>query len=231
MDFTPLLEEFRRFDHKYRNILLKRYFYRAAGRLARSIKAETFVTGEALGQVSSQTTSNLQTISTATDCFVFQPIIGLDKSEVMDIARRIGTYDISRRVPEFCNVAVRHPRTRSRPAELVFYENQIAPEILDSIIRNAVREDLKSMPAMERPAGTELRAVPANARFIWISDDNAKESIPPGVHNIVPSTEIRSFFKNFTWDGPVVVGCRKGLLSRDTAAYLREQGVESYHLA
>lgn len=81
--------------HKYRIVLYRRMMIRIASAIAQEEGALALITGESLGQVSSQTIENIATIEQAADLTVMRPLIGMDKQEIIDQARRIGTYDIS----------------------------------------------------------------------------------------------------------------------------------------
>jgi thiamine biosynthesis protein ThiI len=76
-------------------LLCKRMMYRIATRLAKQEKAVALVTGENLGQVASQTLSNLIVLDQASHLPVFRPLIGMDKTETTHLAQRIGTYEAS----------------------------------------------------------------------------------------------------------------------------------------
>lgn len=91
-----------RIDPRYLIIFYRRFMFRIAERVAEKEGAEAIVTGESLGQVSSQTLPNLRTIEEAVSIPVIRPLIGLDKQEIMDLARKIGTYEISIRPQEDC---------------------------------------------------------------------------------------------------------------------------------
>lgn len=80
---------------KYRIIFYRRFMMRIAARLAAQRDIRALLTGESLGQVASQTLENMAAVEQVTRMPVLRPLIGLDKNEIMDIARRIGTYDIS----------------------------------------------------------------------------------------------------------------------------------------
>ena len=72
-------------------------------------KAEAIITGEAVGQVSSQTLTNLRAIEPASDLPVFRPLLGFDKMDIIELSRRIGTFDISSKVREYCAIAPGKP--------------------------------------------------------------------------------------------------------------------------
>ncbi|MCS7093794.1 MAG: tRNA uracil 4-sulfurtransferase ThiI [Candidatus Aenigmarchaeota archaeon] len=82
-------------DPKYLIIMYRRLMFRVAEKIAKSENAEALVTGESLAQVSSQTLHNLKVIESVVKIPVLRPLIGFDKEEIIEISKRIGTYDIS----------------------------------------------------------------------------------------------------------------------------------------
>ena len=110
---------------KLRCVLCKRAMYRVAAAFADEKNARGIVTGESLGQVASQTLDNLYVLDKASDAPLFRPLIGLDKVEIEDIARRIGTYDITARSVEGCTVVPDKPATRSRLEEVAELEEEL----------------------------------------------------------------------------------------------------------
>ena len=89
-------------DPRYLVVMYRRIMLRIAERIAEEEKADALVTGESLGQVSSQTLQNLLVIEEAASIPVLRPLIGFDKEEIVEIAKRIGTYEISIRPQEDC---------------------------------------------------------------------------------------------------------------------------------
>ena len=99
-----------------RMVLYRRLMMRISSVLATEIGAQALITGDSLGQVASQTIENIRTVDSALDGVeVFRPLIGMDKQEIMDEAKRIGTYEISARDHQDCCVlfSPRAPATRS----------------------------------------------------------------------------------------------------------------------
>src|SRR3989441_11931394 len=78
--------------------------YRGAEAVARELRATAIVTGESVGQVSSQTLDNLRAIGEATTLPVLRPLIGFDKIEIIARARTIGTAAVSAHVREYCAI-------------------------------------------------------------------------------------------------------------------------------
>lgn len=95
----------------YYFVLQKRFMYRLANRLADELDAQFLVTGENLGQVSSQTLANLATLDPASRRPVLRPLLGMDKDDIVQWARRWGTFEVSKG-PEVCDVlGPNHPNT------------------------------------------------------------------------------------------------------------------------
>ena len=89
----------------YRTVLYRRQMARIANRIAVREKAGVLITGECLGQVASQTMENLTCIGAASERPVLRPLIAFDKSETIELARRIGTYEVSiQPEPDCCTV-------------------------------------------------------------------------------------------------------------------------------
>jgi len=78
-----------------RVLLYRRMMLRIAEKLAYRARAQGLITGDSLAQVASQTVQNLRAVEAAVEMPVYRPLIGDDKQEILDLARRIGTYDIS----------------------------------------------------------------------------------------------------------------------------------------
>ncbi len=100
-----------------RIVLYRRFMLRVAEAVAGASGALGLVTGESLGQVSSQTLGNLDTINRAATLPVLRPLVGMDKAEIIAIAERIGSYEISIEPDEDCCsfLMPRSPATWTRP--------------------------------------------------------------------------------------------------------------------
>jgi len=115
-----------------RVILMRRLMARIAERLARRNSALALVTGDSIGQVASQTLESMNTIQRATTLPVLRPLIGMDKTEITDLARHIGTYEISiRPYEDCCSLFVpAHPKTRPSPREAEEAERRLDVQAL-----------------------------------------------------------------------------------------------------
>lgn len=96
-------------------ILCKRLMYRIAERIAEMEKAEGIVTGESIGEQASQTLQNLRVLNEAVNSYpVHRPILGFNKTETEEIARKIGVFEITTRKAMGCNAAPKRPATKAR---------------------------------------------------------------------------------------------------------------------
>ncbi len=130
---------------KYRVILYRRFMMRLAERIAEGLHAEALVTGEALGQVASQTLSNMNTVASAIKMAPLRPLVGMDKQEIVDLAIKIGTYDVSIIPHQDCCqfLEPRHPVTHTTIEELMKVEEslnieELVKEGLTQIERNDI---------------------------------------------------------------------------------------------
>jgi thiamine biosynthesis protein ThiI len=111
----------------FRILLYRRMMLRIAEALARRERALALVTGDSLGQVASQTLHNMVAVGDATRMPVFRPLAGTDKLEIMDLARKIGTYDISAEpFHDCCPVFMpRTPALHASPGDLETAEDKL----------------------------------------------------------------------------------------------------------
>lgn len=109
---------------EYRMIVYRRAMFRIASRIAKLEHALGYITGDSLGQVASQTPENIHTIQAVADMPVYAPLVGSDKVEIIELARRIGTYDISIRPHDDCCafMIASRPATKSSPEQLAELE-------------------------------------------------------------------------------------------------------------
>lgn len=111
--------------HRYYFLLQKRLLYRLADALADQVGADAIATGENLGQVSSQTLPNLVTLEQAARRPVLRPLLGLDKVDILRLARQWGTYDTSVG-PELCDLlGPDKPSTNSQPGPVAIAEKRV----------------------------------------------------------------------------------------------------------
>ena len=117
---------------EYTTLIMRRFMMRIAERVAVTEQAEALITGESIGQVASQTMTALGTTDMVVDMPVFRPLIGFDKSEIIDIAEKIGTMETSSLPYEDCCTVFtpRHPATHPKMEKIIEGESKLDMEAL-----------------------------------------------------------------------------------------------------
>ena len=133
VSLTHIQEELvKQCEEDYFTLLLRRYMMAIADRLAHKLGCGGLITGESLGQVASQTMQAIGVTDPLATVPVFRPCIGLDKEEIVQIARRIGTFETSIQPYEDCCTVFtpKHPRTRPELAKVLEQEKKLDFEAL-----------------------------------------------------------------------------------------------------
>jgi len=135
---TPIQKEILvKTKEKFRILLYRRFMIRVAEMIAKKDKAKALITGESLGQVASQTLGNIAAIESVSTIPILRPLIGLDKQEIMDLAKHYGTYDISI-LPDqdCCSLFVpKNPATNAKKQYLDQEENNLN---IDDLMKEAI---------------------------------------------------------------------------------------------
>ncbi len=129
--------------NKYELVLFKLFLYRLAERIADREEADCIVSGESLGQVASQTVGNLTASQSGIKRFIMRPVIGLDKQEIVNLAKSINTFDISvMKYKDVCSIAAKNPSTNSNAETIEKFWDK-------SSMNTALSMTLKKMQVME----------------------------------------------------------------------------------
>lgn len=129
----------------YRTVLYRRMMQRIASRLAGRSKARALVTGESLGQVASQTLENMTCIENAAAFPVLRPLVTFDKHETIEVAKRIGTFELScLPEPDCCTVFMPdHPVIRGREEDCREAEERLdVPGLVERAVRGVETIDV-----------------------------------------------------------------------------------------
>jgi thiamine biosynthesis protein ThiI len=121
-------------------VLCRRLMYRIAAEVVKSEDALGIVTGYSLGQVASQTAENILSEQSGIDVPVFHPLIAMDKTEIVDLARKIGTYAVTEETKS-CTAVPKKPMTKSRVTEIRALEEELG---LKEMAKSLVREMSKT---------------------------------------------------------------------------------------
>ena len=136
--FAGIQEEIRRnCPEDHFTLIMRRFMMRLADALAKDLNCRALVTGESLGQVASQTMDALAVSGDVTDLPILRPVIGMDKEEIVRIARHIGTFETSILPYEDCCTVFtpRHPKTRPHVEEVREMEQALDVE---GLVRRAM---------------------------------------------------------------------------------------------
>ena len=150
VNFTPIQEEiYRNCREDYCITIMRRMMYRIMEKISKSHKGYAIINGESIGQVASQTLTSMNVINSVTNMPVIRPVACLDKLEIMDIARKIDTYEISiLPFEDCCTVFVpKHPVINPRIDTAVMEEEKfdyrgMIDEAVDTINTIKVFEDM-----------------------------------------------------------------------------------------
>jgi tRNA uracil 4-sulfurtransferase len=132
-----------------RVVLYRRFMLRIADAIGKQIGAQVMVTGESLGQVASQTLDNMTVIERAASLPIMRPLVGMDKNEIVEHARRLDTFETSI-IPDqdCCTLFIpRHPETHARLDEVEAAEAALdVQRMVTEAVSGAERVDLTFPP-------------------------------------------------------------------------------------
>ena len=134
---TSLYEFKQNCNNRYTCVFCKRMLLRSAEKIAEKEGADVIVMGDSLGQVASQTIKNIRVVDQAVDIPILRPLIGFDKEDVVRIAKKIGTYDLSILPSDSCNAVPTKPATRARLETFLDEENKLN---INKLVKKAVEE-------------------------------------------------------------------------------------------
>ena len=233
VDLSPLLPDLReKVRPKNWQVVLKRLIVRAGASVAHRGGRLGLITGDAIGQVSSQTLQNLAVISQASTAIpILRPLLGFNKEEIMDLARRIGIYELSAAVAEYCDLMPSKPNTRAALGEVLRDEAALDLDLLDRLVDARYRHDLRRIDpeALASPV-PELEEVPPGATVIDLRSATAYKSwhYPGALHLDLPHA--LAAYPSFARDRAYVVVCEVGLKSAHLAERMREAGLDAFQM-
>jgi len=134
------LDAFKEFcDRKLTCVLCKRLMLRIAKKLGESMQTNIIVTGDILGEQASQTLDNLYAYNNIiSGCVMLRPLIGCDKQEIIDLNKRIGSYQPSSEPSAGCNFNPQYPETHAKLDEVLNSEKRVNIEdLITNSIKNA----------------------------------------------------------------------------------------------
>ncbi len=228
VDLVPVVAALRaRVDPGIRQVVLKRAMYRAGTLMARRLGAEALVTGEALGQVSTQTLRNLTVAEDATDLPVLRPLVGMDKDEIIGRARHIGTHDVSSRVQEHCDISTGRVETAARLHAVIGAEGKLDDSFVAAAVEHATRVDLTTWTAGPLPEHV-VEEIPRDAVIVDIREPD--EGTTVGDLRL-PFGQASQWTSELQLTKTYLFVCTNGNRSEIVAHDLRRRGLDAFSLA
>ena len=218
-------------DNGQMGVVLKRMMVRAASKIAQRFDIQAIVTGEALGQVSSQTLTNLRLIDEAADVLVLRPLITHDKEQIIAMAKHIGTDDIAKSMPEFCGVISKNPTVKAIKAKIEQEEGNFNFAVLESAVENAQYLDIRQIAEQTEKDVVSVDAVSVLGENDVIIDIRSPEEIDENPLHIenqamiqLPFYKLSGQLAELDQSKHYVLYCERGVVSKLQALYLKESG-------
>lgn len=232
VDFSGVVAQIlENIDSGLMGVVLKRMMMRAAASIAESLGIKAIVTGESIGQVSSQTIANLNVIDRVTETLILRPLIYQDKQEIVDMARKIGAEDIAKSMPEYCGVISKKPTVNAVLADVLATEQKFDFAVLDAAVNEAKVLDIRTIDYQadqQAHVVSELSQLPADAIVLDIRSPEETDDKPLTVagHQVVeiPFFRLASQFGSLDQSKQYYCYCERGVMSRLQAVVLQEQG-------
>ncbi|MDY3107717.1 MAG: tRNA uracil 4-sulfurtransferase ThiI, partial [Succinivibrio sp.] len=158
--FEPIVGQIlERTHHGVRGVILKRMMMRVGSLVAKKFDAEALVTGESLGQVSSQTLRNLTHIDNVCDVLLLRPLVTADKQDIIDKSREIGTIGFAESMPEYCGVISDHPNVCPSASFVEEEEAKMDSDLVQKAFESMKVVDINDIPKDTTKLKTEVETV------------------------------------------------------------------------
>ena len=218
-------------DSSQMGVVLKRMMVRAASKIAERFAIQAILTGEALGQVSSQTLTNLRLIDEASETLVLRPLISHDKEQIIATAKEIGTDDIAKSMPEFCGVISKNPTVKAVREKIVAEELNFDFSILENAVQNAQYLDIRKIAEQTERDVVQVDVVSVltgedvilDIRSPEETDENPLQLEGRNV-TLLPFYKLSSQFASLDQSKTYLLYCERGVMSKLQALYLKENG-------
>ena len=178
--------------------------------------------------MSSQTLQNLAVISRATDLPILRPLVGANKEEILQVARSIGTYELSKVVGEYCALVPGKPATAARRDRVEDEERRLPGDVVDRATASRNVFDLRSLDlsTLDDPA-LQIDAIPDDAVVIDLRSKPAyQEWHHPGAL-FLDFADAMAAYPSFDRANRYVLYCEFGLKSAHLAERMRAEGFDA----
>ncbi len=232
--FEPIVGQIlERTHHGVRGVILKRMMMRVGSLVAKKFDAEALVTGESLGQVSSQTLRNLTHIDNVCDVLLLRPLVTADKQDIIDKSRQIGTIGFAESMPEYCGVISDHPNVCPSASFVEEEEAKMDSDLVQKAFESMKVVDINDIPKDTTKLKTEVETVSellSNEVVLDVRapDDVEKAPLTVEGHEVItmPFYKTASDFHTLDQIKTYALYCDQGVMSLMQAKQLKEKG---YH--
>ncbi len=232
--FEPIVGQIlERTHHGVRGVILKRMMMRVGSLVAKKFDAEALVTGESLGQVSSQTLRNLTHIDNVCDVLLLRPLVTADKQDIIDKSRQIGTIGFAESMPEYCGVISDHPNVCPSASFVEEEEAKMDSDLVQKAFESMKVVDINDIPKDTTKLKTEVETVSellSNDVVLDVRapDDVEKAPLTVEGHEVItmPFYKTASDFHTLDQIKTYALYCDQGVMSLMQAKQLKEKG---YH--
>ncbi|MEZ4219203.1 MAG: tRNA uracil 4-sulfurtransferase ThiI [Myxococcota bacterium] len=213
---------------RYWQVVLKRRMLRAAELVAAERGAAAIATGEAIGQVSSQTLQNLAVISRATTVPILRPLVGMNKDDILASARAIGTFELSKVVGEYCALVPSKPATAATLGAIEAEETKLDAGLLDAAVAARSVFDLRALDLATLDDPTlQVDDVPEGATLLDLRSKPAYQTWhAPGALFLDFADAVRAY-ASFDRAHRYALYCEFGLKSGHLAELMRAEGMQA----
>ncbi len=216
--------------NSYMGVVLKRMMLRAATKVAEKMEIDALVTGESVAQVSSQTLRNLAVIDKVTDKMVLRPIATMDKNDIIDIARKIGTEDFVKNIPEYCGVISDRPTVKASFEQANEVESEFDFSVLDNAIAAAKVESIDKVlgVADSKITSASIVSIPQKGQVVvdlrYPVEEDDEIELPNNEVMQIPFYAIENRFESLDQNKEYLFYCDKGVMSEVHASNLIDKG-------
>ncbi len=225
--FNEIMVALQQIPNKYQNLGLKVFFYLFAQKMARYRNLSNIITGESIGQVSTQTISNLSLLERFIEYPVLRPLGFYTKNEIIAIARQLGTMDSSFQGTENCALAAKNVVTKGKFKELKEHIDRLP---VDELLQQAFAQTQKFT------VSDFLHYTPQEETSSATPETNDVQYIDLSLHtdyqnrkNIKQIAFNDAWQQFFDWDTEkkYYIYCENGVKSKTLANFMREQGFDA----
>lgn len=232
VDFEPVVTEIlENVENGQMGVVLKRMMMRAGAKIAQKAGIQALVTGEALGQVSSQTLTNLNVIDRVTETLILRPLTAYDKQDIIDIARNIGTEDFAKTIPEYCGVISKSPTVKAVISKIEKEEEKFNFDVLEQVVEETRAYDIRDIG---KESEAEIHAVDTvenfneNSVVVDIRSPEEEDENPLEIEGVdvihIPFYKLATQFGDLDKGKEYLLYCDHGVMSKLQALYLIGNG-------